>query len=84
MEKIAIVSTLGAPLRQTLSFVRYHLHIGIDEPEMAEIPATGTGFGDANLCDPPDFVVLKCEMTKKNRQLFRGWFVNETISYSYL
>ena len=30
MEKIAIVSTLRAPLRQTLSFVRYHLHIGID------------------------------------------------------
>ncbi len=30
MEKIAIVSTLRAPLRQTLSFVRYHLNIGID------------------------------------------------------
>ena len=30
MEKIAIVSTLRAPLQQTLSFVRYHLHIGID------------------------------------------------------
>ena len=30
MEKIAVVSTLRAPLRQTLSFVRYHLHIGID------------------------------------------------------